>query len=136
MRYVSFAELEKVFEKWCVREQQRTDGKASGRFPDLTYRWALHKTKGFIRIAEGVCLERATGPNKGDDRLDDFGVVFRRLSEEDQALVIMAHFSKGKEWSQFLKERKMKVTVAEQKIRVAWMLLWVECRRRNVICVI
>lgn len=128
-----FKKLQKVFERWCERESIRTDGKACNFLPDLTYRWGMNKISGFFIVAEGYCLERSTAPHKEHPELDEFGVAFRLLPEIAQAVMIVAHFGKRDEWRAFLADKRLKPKVASRILRVAWMQMWVECHRREII---
>lgn len=87
--------------------------------------------KNFIPLQASFVLIPGTTKREDTDA-EEFGVVLRTLDEIDQGLVIMAEFGGEKGWKDYLVEIKLAPRRANLRLKQAWLVLAIECRRRGL----
>ena len=89
--------------------------------------------KHFIPLAPSFTLIRGNVPQKyANSRLEEFGVVFRKLGELEQGLIIMGHFAGVDEWLSYLREKGVTKRRANAMLVQIWLKIIIECRKRGL----
>lgn len=111
--------------RWAEQEHVKLQGRAM-KIPQATFKWeyqARGLASGFYPVSEGVCSIPSTNRRDTHTITDEFGVCFRQLEAEEQAIILLEHLG---EWA--LHPRDGLGVFGEER---AWMIFLNTCRTRG-----